>query len=174
MRPTSGSLPQPQARLACTILLLNPLHVLDGDDEISSDVFLDALSDSFDLRMILPHEPVGSLRGRLVYPGHVSEVKLNGHNRNPSSFMPWTLQLPTQSVALTYPTPASCFCGVVAGDGKNPVSPPEPYLCVTLCCPWLCCHAWTLNLPPPKHHPYLTRLCCAVLPRRSCSMPASA
>jgi hypothetical protein len=27
------------------------------------------------LRMILPHEPVGSFRGRSVYPGHVSGVK---------------------------------------------------------------------------------------------------
>jgi hypothetical protein len=27
------------------------------------------------LRMILPHEPVGSFPGRSVYPGHVSEVK---------------------------------------------------------------------------------------------------
>jgi hypothetical protein len=29
------------------------------------------------LRMILPHEPVGSFCGRSVYPGHVSEVKLS-------------------------------------------------------------------------------------------------
>jgi hypothetical protein len=33
------------------------------------------------LRMILPQEPVGSFRGRSVYPGHVSEVKCNVDGR---------------------------------------------------------------------------------------------